>query len=158
MAKKRWNLVDYTLVALLLALVACVAFGLWRRSLSGAAPVQAWHCVLQTQPMDSAQADPASVAPVAGAGVFSATGESIGTVVSVTQVPWKTVVAQNGQPVLREREGWYRLEVTVHLRLSDPPTVGAARLAAGGRLDLILDRLFAAGCEIVSMEVEADAE
>lgn len=158
MKKKRLNAADYALIVLLFALVVCVAIWHWMRPLQGTNPTRVWHCILQTQPMDATQAESTSSLPTVGAPVYSTAGEALGTVLAVTQIPWQTVAVKNGQPVLTEQAGWYRLEVTVHLQLSDPPTIGAVRLAAGGTIDLILCRLFAAGCEIISTEVEADAE
>ena len=155
-AEKRWNLLDWGLLA---AVLAVLVGGVWlmRAKPWKRARQEVLTCTLRTAPFDGAMRE-AGALPRAGDAVLTAAGgEPIGRVLAVAVVPQTVLTADGDGLSLSPCPDSYVAEVTVRLTLADR-TVGTHRIAAGGTADLILGGYFAAGCGIITVEVTEFAE
>ncbi|HBF14648.1 MAG TPA: hypothetical protein DDW30_02990 [Clostridiales bacterium] len=155
-AKKRWNLLDWGLLAVAAAILVggvwLIRTKPWKRMRQ-----EVLTCTLRTAPFDS-ETRSAGVLPRAGDTVRTAAGgETVGRVLAVAVVPQTVLTADGDALALTPCPDRYVAEVTVRLTLADR-TVGSHRIAAGGTADLILGGYFAAGCGILSVEVTELAE
>ena len=126
-AEKRWNLLDWGLLA---AVLAVLVGGAW---------------LMRAKPWKRARQE-----------VLTCT-LPIGRVLAVAVVPQTVLTADGDGLALSPCPDRYVAEVTVRLTLAGR-TVGSHRIAAGGTADLILGGYFAAGCGILTVEVNEFAE
>ena len=155
-AEKRWNLLDWCLLAAALAVLVGGAW-LMRAKPWKQARREVLICTLRTSPFDGATKE-AGVLPREGDAVLTAAGgERIGRVLATETLPQTVLAADGDAPELVPCPDRYVAVVRVRLVLSER-SVGAKRVAAGGRADLILGGYFASECEILSVEVTGDAE
>lgn len=154
--KKRWNALDLGLAALVFAALVggvwLARFKPWKQERR-----EVLTCTLRTAPFDRTARE-SGVLPRAGDRVLtSAGGETVGRVLAVAVVP-QTVLAADGDALaLTPCPDRYSAEITVRLEASDR-TIGTYRIAAGGKADLIFGSFFAAGCDILSVEVTDNGE
>lgn len=154
--KKRWNVLDWILLALALAVLVG---GVWvvRAKPWNRVRREMLTCTVRTAPFDGATRE-AGVLPHAGDAVLTATGgETVGRVLAVAVVPQTVLTADGDALALTPVPDRYVAEVTVRLTLAER-TVGTHRIAAGGTADLIFGGYFAAECGILSVEVTECAE
>lgn len=151
--KQRLNAID---VALIILAVALLAGGLLIFCLRPTETnTEALRCTVRTAPIPRALLR--SETPQAGALVRETVrGETLGEVLSVSVVPATYLTADGESLLFAESVSEVVMEAELRLEVRSR-TVGNARLAAGGRLDLILGDRLAAGCEVIDLEVVDDA-
>lgn len=154
--KRRWNGIDRALLVLALcALTGGVWLGWkkpWRRT-AGEVLVCTLRLPVQEAILQNVLAEPA----VGDAVRIPADGVPVGEVLSVSRLPYRIPVVSAEGLQFADDAGRTVTEVTVRLILQGR-MLGNRRLAAGDMADLILGERFAAGCEVVRMEVIGNAE
>lgn len=156
--RKKWNVLDWILLVLATALLfGAVGYVWYRRSMPGEQPEV--RCVIRLPAVDRAEWEAYyASAVVAGSTVRSENGTlALGTVQSVSPkehteaVLRKDNVVWEPVPELADIE----LEVRMHgtLTAGQGVRVGDLRIAAGGSGSFRIGGYFAAGAEIVSVEV-----
>lgn len=150
--KQRLNAIDVALIILGVALLAgaLLVFSLRPTEIH----TETLRCTVRTAPISRTLLR--SETPQAGDPVRETVGgERLGEVLSVSILPATYLTAVGEELHYADSVSEVIIEAELRLEVRSR-TVGNARLAAGGRIDLILGDRLAAGCEVVFLEVSDD--
>lgn len=154
--KTRWNPIDWGLLVLALCLLAGGVFLGWKKPWARENR-ETVICILRSAPVDRRLHDPAALTAPGDAVFAPAGGAAIGEVLAVSVSPEQVLTRTDDGLRFTDDPERDILEVTVRLSLENR-TVGTKRLAAGGTVDLIFGSFLAAGCEIVTLGGDGNAE
>lgn len=150
--KQRLNAIDAALIILAVALLAggLLVFSLRPTETN----TERLRCTVRTAPIPRALLR--SETPQAGALVReTVSGETLGEVLSVSVIPATYLTADGEALLFAESDSEVVMEAELRLEVRSR-SVGNVRLAAGGRIDLILGDRLAEGCEVIVLEVVDD--
>ncbi len=153
--KRRWNGIDRALLALAICVLAGGVWLGWKKPWRRSAG-EVLVCTLRLPVQDAMTRDVLAEPAVGDAVRTAAGGGTVGEVLSVSRLPYRIPVVSADGLQFADDAGRTVFEVTVRLTLQGR-MLGNRRLAAGGTADFILGGRFAAGCEVISLEVIGNA-